>query len=129
MNLEFRRIGKNEKRLLDFLIAKSKIPLDLPKDWEERLWVATLDHMGGLRLRIEPDDSEDHGPDYPVSACCFDDMDGVPVYAMLFLLRKDDHLYELDLWKVNDEPLIKIADEFEEDKEFFLLEEDEMLET
>ena len=110
--------------MLDFYIAKSKILLDLPVDLGKRLWVAKLNHMGGLRLRIEPDDSEDHGPDYPVSACCFDDMDGVPVYAMLFLLRKDDHLYELDLWKVNDEPLIKIADEFEEDKEFFFNEEE-----
>ena len=124
MNLEFRRISKDEKRLLDFLIAKSKAPLNLPEDWEKHLWVADLGCMRVLRLRIEPDDREEDGPAYPVSACCFNDVDEIPVYAMLFLLQKNGHLFDLDLWKVNDEPLIKIADEFEEDKEFFFNEDE-----
>ena len=118
MGLEFRKNSKDEKRLLDFLISKSRRPLYLPKDWEKHLWVADLGRMRVLRLRVEPDDREEDGLAYPVSSCCFNDVDGVPVYAMLFLLQRNGHLFELDLWKVNDEPLIEIANEFEEDRVF-----------
>ena len=115
MELIFRRINPDEERLLDFLIEKSEMNLPLPENWKEHLWVAPLDHMGGLRLCVEPDDREYHGPDIPVSACSFDDIDGVPVYVLLFLRRDNNHLYELDLWKVTDEPLLKIANSFKED--------------
>lgn len=115
MELIFRRINPDEERLLDFLIEKSEMNLPLPENWKEHLWVAPLDHMGGLRLCVEPDDRAYHGPDVSVSSCRFDDVDGVPVYAMLFLRKDNDHLYELDLWKVTDEPLLKIADSFRDD--------------
>ena len=72
--------------MLDFYIAKSKIPLDLPVDFGKRLWVAKLNHMGGLRLRIGLDNREEHGSDYPVSVF-FDDVDGILVSAMLFCVE------------------------------------------
>ncbi|MFC0257901.1 DUF6984 family protein [Achromobacter marplatensis] len=44
---------------------------------------------------------------YSVASCEFSDEDGVSIIATL-LLTEDRRFGELDFWKVNDEPLIRL---------------------
>ena len=110
-----RRITKDEGRLLEFLIEKSS--LEVPENWKDILVVSPMDDggMGSLSLSLPPYDSENHSFGREVSTCNFLDSDGVLVIASLYL-DENDRLFELDMWKVDFQPLLKIPDKFNENE-------------
>lgn len=106
-----RRMTKDEERLLEYLVAKAS--LNLPMDWKDRLLVAPIDGggMGSLSLFLESFDYGNRIFGRVASDCSFLDVDDVPVIATLYL-NKEGHLFELDMWKVDFEPLLRIPDNF-----------------
>ena len=104
MVMAFRKPTADEQRLLKALVAV--VPeLGLGDEWFAELSVESMDDggMGSLRLSS----AERSQPLRMVAELQFNDTDGIPVLAALFV---DEHgvPFELDLWKVNSEPLKKI---------------------
>jgi hypothetical protein len=98
--MEYRKITKDEKRLLSHLINKSAITL--PQNWESQLKVQNLNdgNMGSLYLSLTPIEKKEREYGKTVSECHFKDSDGVDVIVSLNL-DKEGNLFELDVWKVN----------------------------
>ncbi|MDR0893546.1 MAG: hypothetical protein LBN24_13220 [Mediterranea sp.] len=104
---------KKEERLLVYLVDKAT--LSLPKDWKDTLRVHPMNDgkMGSLYLipnNLTKDYKERHFG-RQVSDCHFYDNDGVDVIASLYV-DDNDYLLELDIWKVNFQPLIEIPNDF-----------------
>ncbi|MDR1003799.1 MAG: hypothetical protein LBL97_02145 [Prevotellaceae bacterium] len=108
-----RKITEKERVLLSYLINKAS--LSLPYDWDETLRVLPLDDgsMGSLYLipNFHTKNKEERSFGQQISECNFKDIDGIDVIASLNLDDIGD-LFELDIWKVNFQPLIEIASEF-----------------
>jgi hypothetical protein len=108
-----RKITEKERVLLSYLINKAS--LSLPCDWDKTLRVLPLDDGGMRSLYLIPNfhtkNKEERLFGQQISECHFKDIDGIDVIASLNL---DDigELFELDIWKVNFQPLIEIASEF-----------------
>lgn len=85
-----RRATSSELLLISFLVEKANLHLN--DNWQENLIVTPMD---------------DGGMGSQVSECSFLDEDGVEVLATLNL-DENSELFELDVWKVNYEPLIKL---------------------
>jgi hypothetical protein len=98
--MEYRKITKNEKRLLDYLVNKSAILL--PHDWESHLKVQNMNdgNMGSIHLCLFPHNDKNREYGTTISECHFKDSDGIDVIASLNL-DKDGNLFELDIWKVD----------------------------
>lgn len=68
--------------------------------------------MGSLYLFKEFSNNDQRAFSKQVSECLFTDKDGVTVIASLNIDNNGD-LYELDLWKTDFSPLIKLPEQFD----------------
>lgn len=103
-----RRPNENELLLIKKLIEKGGVCVDV-----SNLKVSDLDdgHMGSLLLFVNGEYKEREAAVY-VSEIQFKDVDGVAVIATLYS-NKGGIISELDIWKVNFEPLIKLPYSFD----------------
>ncbi len=109
-----RKLYPDEERLLAFLVDKST--MHVPSNWKDDLFVIPMedDGMGSLYLFYElKNKNKDRKFERQVSECRFLDADGVEVIASLNVDSEGD-LFELDIWKTNYAPLIKIPNNFED---------------
>jgi hypothetical protein len=98
--MEYRKITKDEKRLLDYLVNKSGVIL--PPNWESQLKVQNMNdgNMGSLYLNISIPEKKRRKFGKTISECRFKDSDEIDVIASLNV-DKEGNLFELDIWKVN----------------------------
>jgi prolyl 4-hydroxylase len=106
-----RRITPDEERLLNALIKSASIVL--PDNWMKELLVEDMNDggMGSLLLFPFGTAPEKRMFGELVSELEFKDADDVLIIASLHTDR-EENLYELDMWKVNGAPLIKIPEVF-----------------
>ena len=102
-----RRATSSELLLISFLVEKANLHLN--DNWQENLIVTPMDDggMGSLVLNLGDDLNSNRRMGSQVSECSVLDEDGVEVLATLNL-DENGELFELDVWKVNYEPLIKL---------------------
>ncbi|WP_286920661.1 DUF6984 family protein [Flavobacterium sp. UBA4197] len=107
MDFKIRTLLKDEERLLDFLIKMASISIS--KDWHKDLFVRQMDDggMGSLRLFPHGVIDEDRIFGEQISEYIFEDEDGIKVIASLNV-DEENNLFELDIWKTDYSPLIKI---------------------
>lgn len=107
-----RKISKEEERLIDFLIDKAS--LKLPDNWKHNLLVSPMQDgsMGSLSLSFVSQSKEKRVFGEQVSECHFIDEDGIDVIASLNV-DQNGNLFELDIWKTDFSPLIRISDTFD----------------
>lgn len=108
-----RKLHTDEEKLLSFLVGRSTALIQ--DNWKDELFVIPMndDGMGSLYLSREfKNESKDRKFGRQVSECRFVDADGVEVIASLNV-DSDGELFELDIWKTNYAPLLKIPNEFE----------------
>jgi hypothetical protein len=108
-----RKISKEEERLLDFLIGNNT-SLKLPDNWKQDLLVSPMQDggMGSLSLLFVSQSEEKRVFGEQISECHFLDEDGVDVIASLNV-DQDGNLFELEIWKTDYSPLIRISDKFD----------------
>ncbi|MEJ7624786.1 MAG: hypothetical protein WKF34_12405 [Pyrinomonadaceae bacterium] len=106
----FRRPSTSERRLIEALVQRSN--LALPPEWKNTLSVETMDdgEMGGLLLFPDGCEQEERVFGGVASRIEFKDQDGTDVLVTLNL-DKDGKLFEIDSWKVDFSPLIRIPDD------------------
>lgn len=99
-----------EARVLELLVAKSH--RQIPLDWKEDLLVCPMDDGGMGSLRLFPRGEIVEGRVFGEQVSCFqfNDRDGIPVLASLYL-DSNGNLFELDVWKVNYGALINFPDD------------------
>jgi hypothetical protein len=107
-----RKLNKAEESLLNFLIEKAS--LNLPFNWNESLMVQQMDDGGMGSLKLFPQGIDDSNKLFgkKASECYFLDDDSVKVIATLNL-DENGQLFELDVWKTDFNPLIKIPNNFQ----------------
>lgn len=107
--MKSRDLTESEKRLLRLLVAKAGLGVE--PDWAESLQVKELEDggMGSLLLGPGLGSDEERGFGRAAAEVQFQDDDGVGVIATLNL-DKDGRLFELDIWKVDFSPLVRIPD-------------------
>jgi hypothetical protein len=107
-----RKPTQQEKTLLELLVKKASI--NLPSDWKDGLLVRSMQDgdMGSLYLFPNGLIKENRLLGKRVSEHRFTDEDGVEVIASL---NVDDNgnLFELDIWKTDFNPLIRIPEIFD----------------
>jgi len=100
--MAFRNLTDREERLLRVLAAA--VPeLGLDANWPHGLLVRPLDDVGMRSLLLSRRECLAH----PIAGLVFTDVDGVPVDVVL-LVDDDGIPAELDVWKVDDTPLIEV---------------------
>ena len=106
-----RKATADEQRLLDALVNQAKA-LILSPNWKDALLVQTMDDGGMGSILLFP-----NGPTETkrllgsvASELKFPDDDGGEVLASLNL-DCEGELFEVDVWKVNFSPLIRIPEE------------------
>ena len=108
--MAFRDPTEDERRLLRCLAAAA-FGAGWRIDWVDHVRVEAMNDggMGSLRLQVSPKVTGDRVVHSVGAEVCFQDADGVDVMATLYV---DDcsEPRELDIWKVNYEPLIRIPD-------------------
>jgi hypothetical protein len=104
-----RKPTHEEEKLLEFLVGR--VTITLPVDWKEELLVRSMDDggMGSLLLFPKGELTEKRKFGEQVSEFQFKDQDGVDVIASLNL-DDEGNLFELDIWKTDFSPLIKLPD-------------------
>lgn len=95
-----RQIESREVEIIQFLARVAGVQLALPT--HQLVWVVNPE-MKSIRADYCQKEIRVHS----VASCEFNDEDGVSIIATLFL-TKDGKFGELDFWKVNDEPLIRL---------------------
>ncbi|WP_082354231.1 DUF6984 family protein [Marinagarivorans algicola] len=109
-----RKPTKDENKLINYLLEKFNSS-SLISECESFL-VSSMDDggMGSLKLYPKGLLSEFDGRVFgsELGDCHFNDEDGVKVIATIYL-DEEGCLFELDMWKQGDEPLIQIPDSFE----------------
>ncbi|MDR2635764.1 MAG: hypothetical protein LBC08_02915 [Campylobacteraceae bacterium] len=107
MELKTRKPTELELKLIELLIDKSSLKFP---NWKEKLAVSEMDdgQMGSLTLLPNGYYEKKKRFAKQVSEYEFLDLDGVLVSAALYIDDISGELYELDIWKVNFEPLMKI---------------------
>ena len=108
-----RKLFKGEIDLIEYLAAEAGYPLH--KGWNEtiRAYPITKDRIRTIALLINGDKVNLQQESFDIASCKFIDEDNVEVVAYL-LVDMNKILCELDLWKVDDSPIIKIPS-----KEYF----------
>ena len=103
-----RKPTQEEQHILEVLVAKTS-KINLPAKWLETLEVQEMDDggMGSLRLIFPNTSSKEKVFGKQASELVFNDEDGVKVVATLNLDSTDMPI-ELDLWKTDFSPLIRI---------------------
>lgn len=106
-----RKLFPNEERLLLYLIQNASATFS--EKWKDSLLVKPMDDGGMSSLLLFPDGEIYTNRSFGkcVSEIQFKDADNVEVIASLNVDNKDD-LFELDIWKTNFNPLIKIPETF-----------------
>ncbi|PWK02250.1 hypothetical protein BC749_101313 [Flavobacterium araucananum] len=104
-----RKLSQDEARLLELLVKKSSVVIS--DNLEEDLDVETMndDGMGSLKLFPKDISSENRVFGKQIAECIFLDADGINVIASLNVDDKGK-LFELDIWKTDFSPLIKIPE-------------------
>jgi hypothetical protein len=108
----FRRPSPDEARLLKQLATLAG--MDKPERWLGALLVRPMEDggMGSLQLSV---DTEEEAREKKAVTCKaavqFKDEDGVEVIASLNA-REDGAPFELDIWKTDFSPLMRIPDDF-----------------
>ena len=104
----YRPLSNQEEKLIKVLIEKAKISLT---QLNNNLLVCEMGDgkMGGLYLYPEGIDKENRLFGYVASELEFIDEDGVAVIASLNI-DTNGNLFELDIWKTDFNPLIRIPD-------------------
>jgi Domain of unknown function (DUF6984) len=99
-----------ERRLLALLAADAP-DMKVAPSWLDQLEVENMTDggMGSLRLFL-PGGSEERRFAQDVATYEFNDADGVSVSAALYV-DQDRQPFELDIWKTDSSPLIRIPDE------------------
>jgi hypothetical protein len=107
--MPLRKPTQEELRFIDFMIREGKGKIH-PR-WSENLMVAPMDEGGTGSLLLYPDGKIN--PKRTIGITLFElefkDADNVPVVASLNLDQEGD-LFELDIWKVNFDPLIRLPE-------------------
>ena len=98
-----------EERFLVFMVKQAA--LTLPANWQQSLRVKAMDDGGMGSLLLFPDGTESGKAVFgkTVAEYEFKDADRADVLASLNL-DQFGKLFELDIWKVNFEPLISFPD-------------------
>ena len=91
-----RTLLEHERPLLAYLFARAALPM------REDMFVKPMDDGGMGSLAIAPFEKREVGS--AAAECQFDDADGIPVLATLFLDRHGSPL-EVDVWKTDYSPL------------------------
>ncbi len=101
-----------EQDLLELLVARSD-HLNLSPDWKNELLVQSMDDGGMGSLLLFPKGMTDKKRSFGGVASNYEfaDADGVKVLVSLNL-DKEGELFEVDSWKVDFSPLIRIPDKF-----------------
>lgn len=104
-----RKATPQEEKLLEILVKKASI--NIPLNWKDKLLVRPMEdgQMGSLHLFPNGLTDENRLFGQQVSEHQFTDIDGVDVIASLYL-DGANNLFELDMWKTNFSPLIKIPE-------------------
>ncbi|MDN3706163.1 hypothetical protein QW060_03380 [Myroides ceti] len=104
---KLRQITIQEEILLNHLINISNYSID--QNWKEKIRVKFLNdgNMGSLELFVNDDFDEYRFFGKQISECSFFDSDGVKVIVSLNI-DTNGNLFELDIWKTDFSPLIKI---------------------
>ena len=104
---KLRKITNQEEILLNYLITLSNYQIE--NNWKEKIRVKSLNdgNMGSLELFINDDSEKDRIFGEQIAECYFFDTDDIKVIVSLNI---DDigNLYELDVWKTDFSPVIKI---------------------
>lgn len=109
--MAYRKATKEELGLLRHLI--NKVSLDVPCDWEKKIIVSPMNDggMGSLSLKLGTFSTDNRVLGVLSSEYSFLDEDGIDVIASLYL-DQEGNLFELDIWKTNFQPLIRIPKGF-----------------
>jgi hypothetical protein len=109
----FREPGPQEARLLSALVLKAT-DISLPSDWLAKLRVQNMadDGVGSLRLIQNDGAVLKKAFGRRASEVQFTDADGVTVIASLNV-DQNGQLFELDIWKVDFSPLVRIPERFD----------------
>lgn len=104
---KLRSITIQERILLNHLINISNYSID--ENWKEKIRVRFLNdgNMGSLELFINDDFEEDRIFNKQIAECDFFDSDGIKIIVSLNI-DTNGNLFELDIWKTDFSPLIKI---------------------
>ena len=104
----YRKPSANELNLISQLISKAH-EYPISSGWKDSLYVEDMIDGGMGSLKLSTDNNRDINRKFgsQISDLMFKDEDGVGVIASLNL-DADGELYELDMWKINYEPLISI---------------------
>ncbi|GAP72166.1 hypothetical protein SAMD00024442_26_14 [Candidatus Symbiothrix dinenymphae] len=102
-----RKPTKEEEKLIEHLISLSLRKFS--SGWKEKIFVRSMDDggMGSLIISLDESSTESRLFGEQISEYCFVDEDGVDVIASLNIDDTGD-LYELDIWKTDFSPLIKL---------------------
>jgi hypothetical protein len=111
-NMPSRKILPAEEVFLTFMVNRAA--LQLPDNWKEALMVKPMDEGGMGSLLLLPEGKEMPGREFgkTVFEYQFKDEDRITVLASLNL-DEQGHLFELDIWKENFEPLIRFPQVYE----------------
>jgi hypothetical protein len=102
-----RKISNQELRVLKVLVSRAK-NLILESNWQDHLLVESMDDGGMGSLKLVPSNASPYRKfGGAVSNLEFDDADGVKVLVALNI-DQNGHLYEIDIWKTDHSPLIRI---------------------
>lgn len=108
---QLRNPTQPEKRLLQALFSRCD---DCTLDWLPKLLVRSMRDggMGSLKLHLEGVREKDAAFGRRAAELQFTDADGVEVIVSLNL-SKDGLPFEMDVWKTNYSPLLKVPERFE----------------
>jgi len=108
-----RKPTEDEIRLLEFLFRQAK-DITISSDWKKTIQVQNMDDegMGSLLLFENGIVSKEREFGSEVASCYFQDIDNVTVSAALNV-DTNGKIFEMDIWKTDFTPLIKIATKFE----------------
>lgn len=106
--MELRRLTEDEERLLIALLRKASLPSDFTS-YINNLWVSPMNdgRMGSLKIFPAGDTERSRKFSRQCAEIQFTDLDGIIVLASLNL-DESDNLYELDIWKTDFSPLVRI---------------------
>lgn len=108
-----RKPSGDEIRLLNFLL-KQQSNVEFSEDHVDGLMVKPLNDgaMGSLLLIPKGINNIDRSYGRTISEYLFKDLDGIDVIASLFL-DENGFLFELDMWKTDFSPILKIPSDLE----------------
>jgi len=108
--IPFRKLTEAERSLIMALIRKSN-NVYLPRNWETSLLVKSMNDggMGSMQLFFSETSTErTFGAE--ASSIEFEDADGIKVIASLYLDKLQTPM-EIDVWKTNFSPIIRMPKE------------------